>query len=50
MLMIHVFRTQFHVNGFETVQPVYQFIKALLQVHEPDLQVDNEHHDGHQPG
>jgi len=30
------------LNGFETVQPTYQFIKALLK-NVPDLQVDPEH-------
>ena len=30
------------LNGFETVQPTYQFIKALLET-EPDLMVDSDH-------
>ena len=30
------------LNGFETVQPTYQFIKALLET-EPDLVVDSDH-------
>ena len=30
------------LNGFETVAPTYQFIKALLEV-EPDLRVDSDH-------
>ena len=30
------------LNGFETVQPAYQFIKNLLRV-EPDLQIDADH-------
>ena len=30
------------LKGFETVQPIYQFIKALLQT-EPELKVDSEH-------
>jgi ribose-phosphate pyrophosphokinase len=30
------------LNGFETVQPSYQFIKGLLR-HEPDLTIDNNH-------
>ncbi len=30
------------LNGFETVQPSYQFIKALLN-HEKDLKIDNDH-------
>lgn len=30
------------LKGFETVQPIYQFIKYLLQV-ETDLKIDNEH-------
>ena len=30
------------LNGFETVQPAYQFIKNLLRV-EPDLQLDADH-------
>lgn len=30
------------LNGFETVQPAYQFIKGLLRS-EPDLQFDSEH-------
>ena len=30
------------LNGFETIQPTYQFIKALLET-EPDLMVDSDH-------
>lgn len=30
------------LKGFETVQPIYQFIKHLLK-HETDLQIDSEH-------
>lgn len=30
------------LNGFETVQPAYQFIKGLLR-HVPDLQIDSNH-------
>lgn len=30
------------LKGFETVQPIYQFIKHLLK-HEPDLQIDSDH-------
>lgn len=30
------------LKGFETVQPVYQFIKYLLKA-EKDLQIDSEH-------
>ncbi|MBQ6834942.1 MAG: ribose-phosphate pyrophosphokinase [Lachnospiraceae bacterium] len=30
------------LKGFETVQPIYQFIKYLLRA-EPDLQIDTEH-------
>jgi len=30
------------LKGFETVQPIYQFIKYLLKV-ETDLQIDNDH-------
>jgi ribose-phosphate pyrophosphokinase len=30
------------LNGFETVQPTYQFIKALLRA-EPDLTIDADH-------
>ena len=30
------------LKGFETVQPIYQFIKHLLK-HEPELQIDSEH-------
>lgn len=30
------------LNGFDTVQPTYQFIKGLLRV-EPDLKIDSEH-------
>ncbi len=30
------------LNGFETVQPVYQFIKGLLK-HIPDLKLDSRH-------
>lgn len=30
------------LKGFETVQPIYQFIKHLLR-HEKDLQIDSEH-------
>lgn len=30
------------LKGFETVQPIYQFIKHLLK-HEKDLQIDSEH-------
>ena len=30
------------LKGFETVQPIYQFIKYLLK-HEKELEIDNEH-------
>ena len=30
------------INGFETVQPAYQFIKGLLR-NIPDLQIDSDH-------
>ena len=30
------------LKGFETVQPIYQFIKHLLK-HEKELQIDNDH-------
>ena len=30
------------LKGFETVQPIYQFIKHLLK-NEPDLQIDSDH-------
>lgn len=30
------------LKGFETVQPIYQFIKHLLK-HETDLQIDSDH-------
>ena len=30
------------LHGFETIQPAYQFIKALLK-HEEGLHIDNEH-------
>ena len=30
------------LKGFETVQPIYQFLKHLLK-NEPDLQIDSEH-------
>ena len=30
------------LHGFETVQPAYQFIKAILRT-EPDLQIDSDH-------
>ena len=30
------------VKGFETVQPIYQFLKHLLK-NEPDLQIDSDH-------
>ena len=30
------------LKGFETVQPIYQFLKYLLK-EEPDLQIDSEH-------
>ena len=30
------------LRGFETVQPIYQFIKHLLK-NEPDLQIDSDH-------
>ncbi|GHT84047.1 phosphoribosylpyrophosphate synthetase [Bacteroidia bacterium] len=30
------------LHGFETIQPAYQFIKALLR-NEPDLQIDSDH-------
>ena len=30
------------LNGFETIQPAYQFIKNLLKA-EPDLQIDSDH-------
>ena len=37
------------LKGFETVQPVYQFIKGLFRA-VPDLHTEQRHHDGHQPG
>ena len=30
------------LKGFETVQPIYQFLKHLLK-NEPDLQIDSDH-------
>ena len=30
------------LKGFETVQPIYQFLKHLLK-HEPDLKIDSDH-------
>ena len=30
------------IKGFETVQPIYQFLKHLLK-NEPDLQIDSDH-------
>ena len=30
------------INGFETVQPAYQFIKGLLR-NIPDLKIDSDH-------
>ena len=35
------------LHGFETVQPSYQFIKALLN-HEKGLHIDNDHFIDHQ--
>jgi ribose-phosphate pyrophosphokinase len=35
-------RTPFRLKGFETIQPIYQFTKALLNA-EPTLKVDAEH-------
>ena len=35
------------LKGFETVQPIYQFLKYLLK-NETDLQIDSDHNDGHQ--
>lgn len=37
------------LHGFETIQPVYQFIKGLFRA-APDLKRDPEHSDDHQPG
>ena len=31
-----------HLKGFETVQPIYQFLKHLLK-NEPDLKIDSDH-------
>ena len=31
------------LNGFETLQPSYQFIKNILRYAEPDMQVDSDH-------
>ena len=31
-----------HLKGFETVQPIYQFLKHLLK-NEPDLKIDSNH-------
>ena len=30
------------LNGFETIQPVYQFIKAMLRT-DPDMKIDSDH-------
>ena len=42
MLTTPVYRTQPRLSGFETVQPSYQFIKALLK-HEEGLHINNDH-------
>lgn len=40
--MTHACRNATPLHGFETVQPSYQFIKALLN-HEKGLHIDNDH-------
>ena len=40
--MIRVSRTRFRSRGFETVQPIYQFIKYLLK-NEKELEIDSDH-------
>ena len=38
------------LNGFETVQPVYQFIKGLFRAMSRIFSSTKDTHDGHQPG